>query len=377
MHTGNVMVAGLSPNRQYLKSLMSFRDITMREDDGIFVQYGTRGDVGRTLIGERFLEDTQFDSLLLCDLDQLFPRDTLERLRHHNVDMVSGHYMKRSTKMLHSIWQHTRDGEWPYLPYISPNIPETGIHRIANTGMGCVLIKREVYEAVHEFMPLGSEPFEIGKVPELSPMAGNFGSDYRFFYYAQKLGFELWGDADIECPHYASLALTRKSYRAFNPDPEKIGEYLMENVFVNTIRSTGMISLNAVTARITTLELALDTIDDPDAKLITQGQLEEVTMWRNLLEEESPPPERVRAWLDKKPKDEVTLPTFKNDAVMADAIANRENATEGLTPEETVTRREGARKNQAVNAANRLNGKQKLITPINTSTNQGDLEEIT
>ena len=83
-----VMVSGVSMNRQYTKSYTSFRDIKIRKGDGMWEQTGTRGDVARSIIGEKFLE-SDFDALLMCDLDQVFPEDTLEILREHDLDMES------------------------------------------------------------------------------------------------------------------------------------------------------------------------------------------------------------------------------------------------------------------------------------------------
>ncbi|MHC4193682.1 MAG: hypothetical protein ACYSP9_05850, partial [Planctomycetota bacterium] len=173
-----VMVAGISASRQYLKSYKSFAKIEVREGDGKFEKSGGRGDVNRTHVCQRFLADDRFDALMLCDLDQIFPSDTLERLRSHDLDMVSGHYMKRTTKHLLSIWQSSVTDEWPYMPFLDP--PTEGLHKLASSGFGCVLIKRKVIEAVADLLPHGANPFEIGRLPEAAFYQTNFGSDYRF-----------------------------------------------------------------------------------------------------------------------------------------------------------------------------------------------------
>ena len=366
-----VMVAGLSPNRQYLRSIMSFRDLKLREGlDGLWVQYGTRGDVGRTIVEERFTNDKRFDALLLLDLDQIFPDDTLLRLIEHDLPMVSGHYMMRTTTLLRSIWQYTVDGGWPFLPYIWPNIPRTGLHRLASTGMGCLLIKREVIEAVQNYLPAGSSAFEIGKVPEISPMMGNFGSDYRFLYYAQKLGYELWGDADVDCPHYSSILLDRDTPDHFKFDPIKAAEHLDADVFENTIRSKGKMTLNAVIARIEAIKGIIPTLTDNDQVRMAHGQLFEMELWKEKLETLSPPPHAIQAWQEKKSA--TPLPVFRSEDEVNDAIENRGGLDFDMSAEEVAAKRGEVRSNEAMNAAKIMNGRYQQIT----SRERGELDEI-
>lgn len=366
----SVMVAGLSADRQYLTSTLSFTKIKTRPADGVFVQHGTRGDVGRGIIADQFLKSNH-DGLLMLDLDQRFPENTLEQLRSHARPMVSGHYMKRTTRFLQSIWQYTLDGDWPYLPYIAPNIPITGLHRIATTGMGCVLIHREVVERVRAHIPEGSNPFDIGTVPELTPFAGlSFGSDYRFFYYAQKLGFELWGDADLECPHVTSLWLTRTSHEDIQPSPEKTYDHLMKRVFEASIRSRGMITLNAVVARKAVLEGEYAGADG-NQKLIIAGQIAECETWEKELIANSPPQDFVRAWADKKPEDKPQFPSFRTEIEKNYAIEHREEAINGADPEAAAAFRRDSRQNEATDAAKRLH-----LFNLNTSTNQGEMTKV-
>jgi len=370
------MVAGLSADRQYLKSSLSFQRLQIGERDGVYAQYGTRGDVGREMIANKFLE-SKYDSLLMLDLDQDFPPDTLTRLRAHDKDMVSGHYMKRTTRFLQSIWQYTLDGEWPYLPYIYPDIPKTGLHRIASTGLGCALIKRGVIENVKEFLnarAFGSNPFEIGKIPEVSPISVNFGSDYRFFFYAQKLGYELWGDADLELPHAASIWLTRTPWEDMASTAEKRRDYLMKHVFENSIRSRAMITLNAVEARLKVLGDAYAEAEGRQKDVIG-GQITEAQLWRDELTRLSPPAEYVRPWAEERPKDKPVFPTFRTQQEVDYAVEHRETAIDGSSPAEAAEKRKEVRQREAVDAANRINLANNILHPP-ASTNQGEILQI-
>lgn len=360
-----VFVAGVSAHRQYISAFRSFEEIAIREGDRLAYRTGSRGDVQRTFIASEFLNNRKYDAILLCDLDQKFPKDTLERLRSHDKDMVSGHYMKRTTKALTSIWQYTLvQAQWPYIPYLDP--PRHGLHRIAQTGMGCVLIKREVVEAVAEILPPGANPFEIGKLPEAAFLQANFGSDYRFFYLAQKLGFELWGDADVECPHASTMWLTRDTIAMLEKARKDSVYSLMDDVVRAAIGSHGMITQNALFARLQVLNAARETTHDPDQKKVIDGQIAENEIYLSLLQESAPQKEwlelwkNIYGWRPTHPQNvpDIQLPTFGNDAAVDAAIENRDKTPGGLSEEEAmlerakVVRDQNAKKLLAMNAKN-------------------------
>lgn len=369
MPIGKVMIAGISAPRQYFSSLHSWENMKRRPGDKVYHQATNIGEVGRTIAVEKFLADKQFDALFMCDLDQEFPMDALEMLRSHDKDMVTGHYMQRRTSSLISNWKYTVDGDWPYLPYLYDEIPRTGLHRLACTGLGCVLIKREPIVAVKKYLDYwepNSNPFEIGKIPELDIRYGNFGSDYRFFFYAQRLGYELWGDADVETPHATNIWLTRASHKLFEYSADKDAKMLNEKVFLPTIRSYGIISLNAIVARKKAIlgvlgEMEADKNADQRNYDVLQGQLLECQMWIDTLSAESPPPGFVEKWhRDPQPAladAPVKFPTFKSREELDEALANPEKDIEGQSPEQLAANRTIASRNGAMEAARVINRK--------------------
>lgn len=370
-----VMLAGLSGATQYVKSLLSFNKINKREGDETYIHYNTRGDVARSLVCNKFLMLRQFDALLMCDLDQLFPEDMLERFREHDLDMVSAHYMKRKTDPMQSIWQVTYDGSWPYVPIL--DIPESGLHRIAVTGLGAVLIKREAIEAVVRHLPPGSSPFEIGKIPELTAFQGNYGSDYRFFYYAQQLGYELWGDADVDTPHASLMWLSRKLYNDLHMKEEN-RDFLLEGVFYLSIKANGHINLNALMGRKQNLELVRSKEEDPDKQKVIDGQLSEVIMWIGELNKVGGDPHfaKVNGQAVKvvgKDFQLNDLPVFKDKNEAQDAIMNRDKAIQGETEEEAIAIRNKARQKGSMSMAAILDQDNQALTH---STQPGEGEFI-
>lgn len=199
----NIYVAGVSGESQYVKSLRTFYEISLRPGDMKQERASGRGDVSRILACNEFLELKEYDAIAMFDLDMLHDPDILEKLRtdmeEHNLDMVTGHYYARESRYIHSIIWEVGDGKWPFLPML--NVPHSGLHEVAITGMGNVLIKREVVEAVKDYLPKGDNPFSIGAAPEIAGDNRMLGTDFRFFAIARKLGYKLWLDAEIESKH--------------------------------------------------------------------------------------------------------------------------------------------------------------------------------
>src|SRR3990167_8694479 len=236
----NIFIAGISSVRQYFNSVHTWENMMRRPGDKLHWQVHNMGGLGRQLACEAFLKDPTFEAIFFCDLDQEFPQNALEKLRSHDLDMVSGHYMQRKGSTLRSNWWYSPDGGWPYVPYLYEEIPTMGMHRLACTGLGCTLIKRAPIEAVAKYLSYwepNSNPFEAGKVPEEAVHFGTWGADWRFFYYAQRLGFELWGDANVETPHNANIQVTRNIRQQFLPHPDKDAKFLNEKVFLTSVRA--------------------------------------------------------------------------------------------------------------------------------------------
>ena len=207
-----MLIAIASHETQHVGSLRTAYLMRREEQDKSVDQWRWRGDVAREAFVKTFLEDEYFgpeDALLLLDADQLHPHDLLEKLRAHDLDMVCAHYYRRETSPIQSLCYELGDGTWPYLPYLHP--PKEGLHEIAVTGFGCVLIKKKVFQAVKETLPTGASPVAIGTLQEVSNDHANWGPDFIFFHRARKLGYKLWLDASIESLHGVTIWLGHKS----------------------------------------------------------------------------------------------------------------------------------------------------------------------
>lgn len=260
-----VFIAVASSETQYTKSLRSVYELTRREGDSVFLpETASYGSVTRTGLLEAFRRSPEYDAYLALDCDQKHPRDMLERLRERmealDLDMVCAHYYRRQTEPIQSLCYELGDGTWPFQPYLDP--PTSGLHEIASTGQGCVLIRRRVIEAVWQTLPEGDNPFDILALPEVGGDHKKFGSDMGFFIRARRLGFRLWLDADAgESLHAITIWLGHKSARKLqdygawaNDHQDILDERLrLHGVNAEAVRQR----LNILTARKKGLEVEL------------------------------------------------------------------------------------------------------------------------
>lgn len=219
-----VLLAGISGDLQYVKSHRSFYQIEVEPGDEKKEFPGGRGDVSRRQAESYFLESAH-THIFMLDVDMLHPTTILKQLRTHNKDIVTGHYYARNSRNIHSIWCQVGDGKWPFPPMV--DVPKSGLHRIGMTGMGNVLISKQVVQSVRDYLPKGDEAFAIGVCPAITGDYRSLGSDFRFFSIAQLLGWELWGDADVESKHATVFWLGREIVEKLK-DNTKTAERLTE-----------------------------------------------------------------------------------------------------------------------------------------------------
>ena len=214
-----VFVAGVSGEIQYTSSMVQLNNLLTRPGDEVLIEMKERGEVARTLMSEQFLHNPNYDAILMLDLDMLHPPDLLERLRAHDLDMVTGHYFRRQgwpDPMYSIVSEISVDDSWPYPTMM--DIPKEGMHEIANAGQGCVLIKREVVQAVQDTLPLGDSVFATRAMPQHSGgYHQKWGSDYAFFTLARDLGYKLWLDASLESKHGCLIWLDSDLYERLAP----------------------------------------------------------------------------------------------------------------------------------------------------------------
>lgn len=201
-------------------------------------------DFARNMIVEAALADPDVTHLFFMDVDMQFPTDALFRLIQRDKPVVAGTYFARTMTPTPHIYEfHHQDedgicplgqvhefeqGRW-YRPYakefaafmkrhteyeelpgatVLPMTPDTLIEADA-LGTGCMLIKREVLEAVG---------YPWFKCHDKSPG----GEDFYFCERAKEAGFSVWGDFSVQCHHeYRFLWMGRDDFaRVFHVGKE-------------------------------------------------------------------------------------------------------------------------------------------------------------
>ncbi len=132
--------------------------------------------------------------ILFVDDDMILPPDALIKLLSHKKDVVTALYLMR---------------DYPHYPVIFDKVFENGYNKyvfmeghvdgllpITNCGLGCVLIKTEVFRKLEEpWVRLG----EIEK--------DGWCDDVGFFNRVREAGFELFCDTEVRAGHITSLVV--------------------------------------------------------------------------------------------------------------------------------------------------------------------------
>ena len=235
----------------------SIENLKIRPGDTppVFYRF-TKGFEAREAHIRKFLNETEHGAIFLMDADMYFPPDALERLRVYGMPYLSGYYLRRLYNPIMPVWfnKFTENMEFPMSPMTKD--PERGtLHELGGSGWGCMLIHREVFEAVHPL--LKGEPFvieddmdiwpynidtmmecinglqgemsysriqQIAKTlkEEFKPLRGrrdNVGSDIRFPYFAKKAGYTLYGEPDVRVHHNMNYPLAPDDYTKGHKEP--------------------------------------------------------------------------------------------------------------------------------------------------------------
>jgi hypothetical protein len=214
-------------------------------DEGPYFGLGTKGVETRERHIEAFLR-SRHSWLLFLDGDMPIPQDALERLRSHGLPCVSGYYTQRKTAQVRHIWfEDDPTFSWPMLPFRGE--PERNrLYRLGATGFGIWLIHRCVFEEVrklikHEPFCLQHDmavwPYDLKEVlagreslrPLRGQQAGEVGADVRLSFYIRQAGFEVWGDANVQCGHYVNYPLGLNDWRAQAPEDREAAAYQFES----------------------------------------------------------------------------------------------------------------------------------------------------
>lgn len=165
------------------------------------IQPGQPRDFNRNRCCALFLETADAEWMLMVDDDTNIPEDAISKLMAVGKPVVSGvQPLWLQECLVANVMLPSEDGErmpWPdYLTWRRPDEP----FRIGFCGFGCVLVRRDVIEAIGHPWFVESYGDVWGK--------GNKTEDIDFCQRAASKGFEIWCEPTVLCGHHKSLDLT-------------------------------------------------------------------------------------------------------------------------------------------------------------------------
>lgn len=151
--------------------------------DGFAASEGTYLPKARNIIHKAYVEQGKADYLMMLDSDILFPPDVVGKLMRHGKPVVGGWYKDKvqKTPTVYDFINET-DG---VANFRHRNSQGTGIERVDALGAGCLLMSREVAEA------LGKEPYDMN----------GGGEDMKLSRKLMKMDIPLFVDWSVNCAH--------------------------------------------------------------------------------------------------------------------------------------------------------------------------------
>ena len=255
-YEGSVYIGIVGGDHDYPTCRDSIQALNRGPKDDMCFMRSTKGYEARQIHLNQFME-SKHDFMFLMDHDQVFPADALDRLRAHKIPYVSGYYMRRRNNPITPVWfKWLPKNKFPQVPWVGD--PERGkLHKLGASGWGCLLVHREVIEAMQPILKGEPEiieddldvwPYDLGVImaalkalgmlveenppeeflkpslkahvqalqKEIRPLLVDksviVGSDIRFPFYAREAGYTLMGDPDCRCAHILDYALTPDDY---------------------------------------------------------------------------------------------------------------------------------------------------------------------
>ncbi len=148
------------------------------------------------LVRDMLESPSKFTHIFLTESDMILPHDCIVKLADMNVDMATGVYFLRSDSqqdagqpclykraVIDKTQRNTPYAEYLHSPVSLFSTAES--FKIDCAGLGCILIKREVFEKV--------------PAPWFDLKADAYGSDMFFSKHVKDAGIDLWVNPKVMC----------------------------------------------------------------------------------------------------------------------------------------------------------------------------------
>lgn len=149
--------------------------------------------------------------IFFVDDDVVLPKNTLNLLLENaDKDIVTGLYLKRNFPHHPIIFDVSLAGGECGYHFLKDG--ENGLIPIVNCGLGCCLIRREVFDIMQPDCPPSGKKNPPTWIRLGECEVDHWCDDIGFFNRARTYGFKLWCDLRVQCGHFASV-IVRPEYK--------------------------------------------------------------------------------------------------------------------------------------------------------------------
>ena len=160
----------------------------------IYMLMATVIDKARNSLVDMALKD-ECDYIMFIDADVLLPKDGIDDLIDMNLDIASGLYFQKGKPYLPvaRLKKHKDDTEHLFLE----DFEWGDVLKVAGTGMGCCLIKSEVFKKM-------KYPYFKFEWKDIKGVTTQVAEDLYFCDKAKKLGYDTYLNTGIVCEHFGT-----------------------------------------------------------------------------------------------------------------------------------------------------------------------------
>jgi hypothetical protein len=174
------------------------------ENSGLILGHDRSPAHNRNLIIQAAI-DNEFTHVLLIDDDMAYKPEALVQLLRHDVDIVSGLYLRGSYPHPPNVFDLADEDGAAFPMYLTPD--KQGLVPIVAAGFGFLLVKIEVFKKLEKpYVRLG----------ELNPE--EWCDDIGFFKRVREAGIQSYCDLDVQIGHMRTMIIW--------PNKDKNGDWM-------------------------------------------------------------------------------------------------------------------------------------------------------
>lgn len=189
------VLIGLSTAEHIRKADFLPHFLNIHKPDGtlLITVHGQSPAKSRNMIIDQAIEN-QCTHILFLDDDMIPSGDVLDKLLVHDKDIVTGLYLLRTFPHYPAFFDEAYDNG--RCKYFFLNGDASGLTKGVNCGLGCVLIKTEVFKHLEK-------PYvRLGEIEQ-----DGWCDDVGFFNRCRNAGFEIYCDLDVSVGHMTTITM--------------------------------------------------------------------------------------------------------------------------------------------------------------------------